>query len=91
MSNIKINYTNSLGKRTSTTINKNIATHFYYTTDDNKSFDKIPSDYNERIQREVQKFVNEMSYQGDKNHIETRLLFETVNRNVDRVLFYKED
>lgn len=95
MSNIKINYTNIDGKRTSTTINRAIAKHFYYTTDDYETNrgKGIPSDYNERIKKEVQEFVNEMNLHIDKDYIENSLLFEIADRKRAKMIehIYKRD
>lgn len=76
MSHIKINYTKLSGERTSTTINRNIAFHFYLSSEEAKQFDNLPKDLDNRIKTEVQNFVNGMdvSMGLNKSFIESELL-----------------
>lgn len=85
MSHIKINYTGLNGKRTSTTINRNIAFHFYLTNNP-MGFKGLPDNYEEDMKQMVQKFANELTNQIDKNNIESAILHEIVNRTRDNCI-----
>ena len=84
MKPIKINYKDANDNRTSTTINGNIAMQYWFSTDDFETsasdLGKLPDDYIERVKKEVQKFVNEMEWQCDKDHIENSLIRELLAR-----------
>ena len=84
MTHIKINYTNVNGKRSSTTINRNIAFHFYIAIKATES-QELPDDYEDRIRRTVQRFVNESEYQYDKDRIENELLHEIQRLTLKRL------
>ena len=84
MKNVKVNFKGANDNRTSTTINGNIAFQYWLSTDDRENSvsesGEIPDDYIERVGREVQKFVNEMEFQGNKDNIETALIQELLAR-----------
>ena len=86
MKPIKINYIDFNSKRTSTTINGNIAMQYWFSTDECKNREdksKMPDDYRARAARAAQKFVNEMKYQIDKDHIENSLIQAILAKNTD--------
>lgn len=58
MQNIKVNFTNVAGKKTSTTISHSIAWAYYEQSDTHKNDDRPYNDIHQKMTKEIQSFVN---------------------------------
>lgn len=77
MKNVKVNYTDKDGKRTSTTINGNICWQYFKKSDIYKNSEGGK----DSIRQEIQRFVNTIkvsNYHIDKDLIESMLLIHVI-------------
>lgn len=77
MKNIKVNYKDENGNRTSTTVNGTIAFH-YYMAIMQEDIDTKNVDIYIETRSAVQKFVNTLTHSVEKDNIESQLIFRIV-------------